>query len=419
MNAKKILRKVHLWLSVPFGIILVAVGFSGAMLSFETEISEALRPELYFVESADGQPIPVERLVRMVASELSDSVEITEVTTFPDSRRAYKMSLSKPRRSAVYVDQYSGELKGRSERMPFFDCMFRLHRWLLGSAENPGGIAWGKLFVGLATLAMVVIVLTGLLMWLTNRRKPLAQSLRISVTKGWPRFWHDLHVAGGIYSTVFLLAIGLTGLTWSFGWYRTAFYSLCGAAPTAQEQHEGQRGGHGGEAAAARGHHGAGQRGIRDAAAVGNLDCHHGHGDAGAEGRHHHDGGAHHGGNPWRTAEDVRLLVAADYPGYRQLSVAPGKISVVPKDRRSLRAADVVAYDVATGEVTGVTLYADQDRATRVRGAVYMVHTGSWGGIVMRIVNCLSALMAAVLALTGYYLWIARSLRRRNPAARH
>ena len=147
--------------------------------------------------------------------------------------------------------------------------------------------------------------------------------------------------------------------------------------------------------------------------------CHHGHGDAGTEGTHRHDGGAHHGGNPWRTAEDVRLQVAADYPGCRQLSVAPGKISVVPKDRRSLRAADVVAYDVATGEVTGVTLYDEQDRATRVRGAVYMVHTGSWGGIVMRIVNCLSALMAAVLALTGYYLWIARSLHRRNPAARH
>lgn len=103
MNAKKILRKVHLWLSVPFGIILVAVGFSGAMLSFETEISEALRPELYFVEPADGQPIPVGRLVRLVASELPDSVEITEVTTFPDSRRAYRMSLSKPRRSAVYM----------------------------------------------------------------------------------------------------------------------------------------------------------------------------------------------------------------------------------------------------------------------------------------------------------------------------
>lgn len=36
----KFFRKVHLWLSVPFGIIVTLVCFSGAMLIFEPEITK-------------------------------------------------------------------------------------------------------------------------------------------------------------------------------------------------------------------------------------------------------------------------------------------------------------------------------------------------------------------------------------------
>ena len=53
--------------------------------------------------------------------------------------------------------------------------------------------------------------------------------MKIDVRKGWKKFWHDLHVAGGMYALVFLLAMALTGLTWSFSWYRTGFYKLFGA----------------------------------------------------------------------------------------------------------------------------------------------------------------------------------------------
>lgn len=125
------------------------------------------------------------------------------------------------------MDQYTGEVKGQSEKLPFFSAMLSLHRWLMGAAQSAsGGMSVGKFLVGLSTLLLVIILLTGILMWLTNRHKPQTKSLTISFTKGWPRFGHDLHVAGGIYATILLLAMSLTGLTWSFGWYRTGFYSL-------------------------------------------------------------------------------------------------------------------------------------------------------------------------------------------------
>ena len=142
---KKLFRKIHLWLSVPFGIIITLICFSGSTLVFEKEITELCRPELYFVDEVKGECMPLDKLMESVAATLPDSVTITGVTVSPDSRRTYQVSLSKPRRASVYVDPYTGEVKGRNERLPFFDTMFHLHRWLMGAAQSKdGGISVGK-----------------------------------------------------------------------------------------------------------------------------------------------------------------------------------------------------------------------------------------------------------------------------------
>ena len=39
----KLFRKLHLWLSVPFGIFITLICFSGGMLIFEQEITRAIK----------------------------------------------------------------------------------------------------------------------------------------------------------------------------------------------------------------------------------------------------------------------------------------------------------------------------------------------------------------------------------------
>ena len=226
---KKIFRKIHLWLSVPFGLIITLVCFSGAMLVFENEVNEWFRRDLYYVETVKESPLSMDKLLEKVATTLPDSVSVTGVSISSDPGRAYQVSLSKPRRASLYVDQYTGEVKGKSERSGFFMFMFRMHRWLLDSM-NPGneGIFWGKMIVGVSTLLLVFVLISGIVIWWPRTRKALKNSLKITATKGWRRFWYDLHVAGGMYALIFLLAMALTGLTWSFPWYRTAFYKVFG-----------------------------------------------------------------------------------------------------------------------------------------------------------------------------------------------
>ncbi len=412
---KKAFRKIHLWLSVPTGIIITLVCFSGAMLVFEKEITEAIKPELYFVKEAKGEPIPMQELMEKVEETLPDSVSISGVTVFADSTRTYQVSLSKPRRASIYVNQYTGEVTGRSERLPFFNTMFHLHRWLLGSSSGVG-----KLITGICTLVLVFILVTGILMWLTNRNKPLKASLAIHVTKGWGRFWHDLHVAGGIYATIFLLAMALTGLTWSFSWYRTGFYACFGVessekggAHGGSASNEGQRGGdtiRRGERQQGHGYHGGGE----------------GHGyHGGGEGRGYHGGGEEHGyhdggdfgfhrRSPYRHWDEVLNEMALKNPGYQQITLKAEAAEVVPEGRLSLRATDKYSYDRRSGEITDVKLYSSEGKDTKVRSGVYMVHTGSWGGIITRILNFLAALIGATLPLTGYWLWIRRLTRKRG-----
>ena len=381
---KKLFRKIHLWLSVPFGILISLICFSGAMLVYEKEITEWCRPDLYFVQTVKEVPLPMEELMEAVAATLPEGTSITGVTISPDAQRAYQVSLSQPRRASLYVDQYTGEVKGGNVRLPFFDAMFRLHRWLMGSAQlASGGMSVGKFLVGLSTLLLVIILLTGILMWLTNRRKPLTKSLTISFTKGWPRFWHDLHVAGGIYATILLLAMSLTGLTWSFGWYRTGFYSLFGVEASSEGGH-----GHGGGSQG-----GQGENSRRDRAR-----------GEGRQGRGGHR--SHH--SPYAHWQEVYETLADSHPGYRQITLGAGTASVVPKGRNSLRAGDTFTFDTRSGKLTDSKSYADQPRSTKLHGWIYTWHVGSWGGAITRLLTFLSALIGATLPLTGYYLWIRR-----------
>ncbi|MGG6549019.1 UNVERIFIED_CONTAM: PepSY domain-containing protein, partial [Prevotella sp. 15_C9] len=53
------------------------------------------------------------------------------------------------------------------------------------------------------------------------------------------------------------------------------------------------------------------------------------------------------------------------------------------------------------------------DNSGKIRGWIYSVHVGSWGGMLTRILTFVAALIGASLPLTGYYLWIRKKIKRR------
>ena len=210
---KKLIKDIHLWLSIPAGLVITIICFTGAMLIFEQEISELIRRDYYYVERVESEKITFAEAVAAVEPTLSDDQRITGISVSSNEERAWKVNLSSSKNGAVYVDQYSGKVLGSPERMPFFRTMFRLHRWLMDTRPEDGGIYWGKLIVGISTLMLVVITISGIVLWIPKSVQMWKNRSRISVTRGWKRFLYDLHVAGGIYAGVIVLAMALTGLT--------------------------------------------------------------------------------------------------------------------------------------------------------------------------------------------------------------
>ena len=380
---RKIFRNIHLWLSVPFGILITLICFSGAALVFEKEVMELCHRELYFVKKVEAAPLPMEQLMTKVAATLPDSVSVTGVNISSDPERAYQVTLSKPRRASMYVDQYTGEITGKYERAPFFNFMFRMHRWLLDSMKQDGGIFWGKMIVGTSTLMFVFVLISGVVVWWPRTRKALKNSLKIVANKGWRRFWYDLHVAGGMYALVFLLAMALTGLTWSFQWYRTGFYKTFGVEVQPSMGH--------GNAAA-------------------NATAKGGKRDGKPEGR---EGRGAHRYSPYTNWQQVYEQLAEANPDYKQISVSDGSTSVAVPRFGNQRGTDRYKFNPRNGEITETTLYKDLDNSGKIRGWIYSVHVGSWGGMLTRILTFVAALIGASLPLTGYYLWIRKKIKRR------
>lgn len=374
---RKIFRNIHLWLSVPFGILITLICFSGAALVFEKEVMELCHRELYFVKKVEAAPLPMEQLMTKVAATLPDSISVTGVNISSDPERAYQVTLSKPRRASMYVDQYTGEIIGKYERASFFNFMFRMHRWLLDSMKQDGGIFWGKMIVGTSTLMFVFVLISGVVVWWPRTRKALKNSLKIVANKGWRRFWYDLHVAGGMYALVFLLAMALTGLTWSFQWYRTGFYKTFGVEVQPSMGH--------GNAAA-------------------NATAKGGKRKGSPEGRKH---------SPYTNWQQVYEQLAEANPDYKLISVSDGSASIALPRFGNQRGTDRYKFNPRNGEITETTLYKDLDNSGKIRGWIYSVHVGSWGGMLTRILTFIAALVGASLPLTGYYLWIRRLMKRK------
>ena len=368
---------------MPFGLVISITCFTGAMLIFETEITESVQRDLYYVDSVDGEPMPLPELLSRVEPTLEEGQRITGVTISDDSARTYKVNLSQPKRAAIYVDQYSGEVLGQAERLEFFRTMFLLHRWLMDERpEDNNAIFWGKMIVGVSTLMFVVILISGIVIWVPRSITAWRNRSKITVTKGWHRFWYDLHVAGGIYATLLLLAMALTGLTWSFEWYREDFYKLFGVELAEQSKTAAMP--ESGDAA---------QRA-----------------QAGRAGR---DAEKRVDASPyiaWDAAyRNVRNVVGDD----ARITLSKGSASVSLSGWGNQRASDKYLFDDATGEITSTELYADSDRSRKIRGWIFSVHVGNWGGLLTRVLWFLAAMIGATLPLTGYYLWIKRKFFRR------
>ncbi|HTJ17054.1 MAG TPA: PepSY-associated TM helix domain-containing protein [Steroidobacteraceae bacterium] len=368
MSPRKVLFQLHWIFGITVGIVLAIVGATGALLSFEQQIVASLARDSRQVEANGRTPLaPAELLTRIAANEPDKRIAGLNIAREPGAT----VRVTFAPREQRYVDPYTGSLlpaaSGGAET--FFRNVRQLHRWLMLGELGDRDI--GRQIVGASTLLLIFMALTGLyLRWPRGRA---ARRLRTWFVpdfrlKGRAFLW-NLHSVIGTWVLPVYLVIALTGLQWSYEWYRDGLYSIAGVERPA-----------GGE---------GGPREARGKADIPNFT------------------------RAWETfsrevpgftAVNVNLAAAPDRPlEFRYLDAQPSHE----------RAFNTLAID-KEGQVSKSERYQDKKLAARLVSSIFPLHSGSYFGVVGVIVFLIASLMMPLFTVTGWLMY----LRRRAPRAR-
>ena len=279
----------------------------------------------------------------------------------------------------VYVNPYTGDVcgEGNGPAHAFFTSTMQLHRalWIPPPPGERSGI--GHRIVGIATLIFVITLISGVVLWAPAKWRNLKNwkmGFKIRVRKGGGRLLYDLHNTLGFYMLIPMLLLALTGLCWSFGWYRTAVSTVFGERVFA----------------------GRGQRPVQ----VEPIDTE----------------------NPGKPLPISELIAKTDAlrPGRGDVNVSiPAPESsdalVVQKGGYGFWAfaiKDRYEWNRNTGESLKIERFQDKATGAKAVTLVRCIHLGDVLGLGSRIISFIVCLIATSLPVSGIWLWVNK-LRRK------
>ncbi|RNF86079.1 PepSY domain-containing protein [Montanilutibacter psychrotolerans] len=389
MTLRNAIFQVHWFLGITAGLVLALVGATGAMLSFEDEILKAINPGVMTVEPK-GQPMSPRDLVERVRAQAGED-RIQSLTLSSDPADAAKVGFAArkdapkgpmgrpPRGETRMVDPYTGALLAKPRGEAFFSFTMKLHRWLVADKV-------GKQIVGFSTVVLVFFCLSGIyLRWPRRWMSPRAWLALDWRQKGRNFLWH-LHSIVGTWVLVAYLVMALTGLTWSYEWYRNGLNALAGV-PTKQEA--GGKAGLGGR---------KGKQEGKSAQPIGETSP--------AEPDVALTWGAFNAAAPaWSTAT-MQWPRDGGPVQFRYLDLHP----------THERASNSLEVDPTSLLVRKHERYDDKPLGQRLAGSYFALHRGSYFGTVGVVLFMLASLLMPLFAITGWMLYLDR--RRKQHAAR-
>jgi uncharacterized iron-regulated membrane protein len=221
---RKLFQKLHLWLGFVSGLLVFVIAFTGALYAFREEISSLNGYQKVERQEKDFL-FPTE--LRTIAERALPEKELQALKYCGKSKAAEAIfyGYNPTYYYTVYLNPYTGEvLKIKNMEHDFFRFVMQGHFYLW----LPPRI--GQPLVAGSTLVFLIVLITGLVVWIPKNRKALRNRIWFRWKKGtrWPRINLDLHVVGGLYATVFALIFSITGLVWGFQWFANGWYNLLG-----------------------------------------------------------------------------------------------------------------------------------------------------------------------------------------------
>lgn len=172
-------------------------------------------------------PIVYSQLLRVTpeSSVLVDSDLVAEAKRqFPEAQVDYYIPQEAPQTSAaigmvgsdkskfdVFINPYTGKFLGKRDQESYYqNVVKKIHGELLLGEK-------GDWIVELVSCWGVILILTGLYLWWPRDKKIYGVWIP-RLREGKRTFWRDLHAVIGVYSSIFICFLIITGLPWSGFW---------------------------------------------------------------------------------------------------------------------------------------------------------------------------------------------------------
>ena len=200
--------------------IVILLSVTGAIYLFKDEINDSLHRDLRIVAPRTTERLAPSALVARALEAHPGTLKGYAPPAAPDRPAEVKIVGTNGLKDIVYVDPYDGRVLGSLwdggfAGSPTMYVVRKLH-----SLQYVGWFA-ERIVEGVAGW-MVLMTASGIYLWWPRGRRGGVVTVR-----GGPRkrmFWRDLHAVTGIFVSIFIVFLAMTGLPWS-GYWGKQFYS--------------------------------------------------------------------------------------------------------------------------------------------------------------------------------------------------
>lgn len=373
---KAVLFQVHSIAGLVLALLLSLIALTGATMSFEDEIVDRLNAGIMQVAPRQAPPLmPDELVARLKAAQHLGKVAAVTLSSDPSAAVHVRFARDEhgQRPASLYVDPYDAHVLGAPRGEAFFATVRRLHRWLLIPGDAKG---WGRPITGTVALGLIVMLVSGLVLRWPRHASSVKTWLKPNLGLGGRGLHRSLHIVIGTWVLPVYLAMTLTGLYFSFEWYKDGVGWLL-AGPHA--------------AAAKMAAKPPRPDGRAEAVAIG-FD------------------------RAWTTFQREEgdrfsraLLTLPAGPGTTIRIRSWGTASLLETTRDEFR------IDAVTGQLVSAERYAGKTFGEKIIAAIYDIHRGAILGWPGKLAFMSAAISMPLFAVTGILLYLSRR-RLRRPA---
>lgn len=227
---KKIWFKIHWILGVIAGVFLLLIGVSGAILSFQKEITKFINKDSYIVSVPENKiKLSTKDMLDNFQTKFPDA-KINGITFSSDIESSSIITIESKDRNArggkrYYVNPYNADILPEIKGNDFFTFVMLFHRWFALEGDLK---PVGKHIVAISTISLIILSISGLIIYWPRVKRAFFKSFTFSFKHNGRAFLSTMHSAVGMWVLIFYLLACFTGLYWSYDWYRAMLFNIAG-----------------------------------------------------------------------------------------------------------------------------------------------------------------------------------------------